>query len=272
MNPHIPTFVAGLIGFGLGLASGYIFVDAYLRDRYNNEIEEELYSTKQDFAHKYKEQTKDIPERPTQTTVPTVETVTPNGNVRTIKDYNQPIIVEEPPSEEEADVYDEIISAYTSTLMDISRKGATRREREENKEKGEKVVYEIDMMDPSANLCEINEVDERQPEPYFIDYFIFETNDFHHDQITLTYFPIDQVLLDDQDNVLDFDQMGLSDVLNRIPLPIKGEEYTEDNDPVERTLVYIRHNQDQKDYELILDWMSFEDYLGGGGYIGESVY
>lgn len=123
-------------------------------------------------------------------------------------------------------------------------------------ERKERMDAERDTLEPSKrevsdNLCELDRVEEDQPEPYFINDDIFWYNEKHYSQLTMTYFLEDEVLIDDGSNMLDPRECGLYDILQRIPT----KNYPD--------VVYIRHNAHEQEIELVIDPMSFHDFLWG---------
>jgi len=89
--------------------------------------------------------------------------------------------------------------------------------------------------------------------PYVISVEMYMANDENYDQICLTYYQGDNTLVDDADKIID----DVNETINRDSLNRFGEDSGDPN------TVYVRNEQREADYEIILDERRFgQDILG----------
>ena len=117
-------------------------------------------------------------------------------------------------------------------------------EEEKLDEEREEVEEEVD--DIIANLPD----DEEQDEPYFITEQMFFDNVYDNDQTSVSYFPVDNLVVDDHDSILDNTDFLFGDLLDSL-------------DRDHEDVYYIRNNGRKLDVEVVIVKSSFEEVVGG---------
>lgn len=155
----------------------------------------------------------------------------------------------------EATIRGDQINQYRSIISDL---GYT-----PYKRKGDPIDDDVDGQHWDEENDELNEEDDilryedgeddesLNPEPYLISDFEFITSDL--DKLTFTYYSLDDVLMDDQDqDILDQNDLGVTDLLTHFS-----------DLPLYECAIYIRNERRRIEYEIIWDDDSYQHAVLG---------
>ena len=249
MNKPV-IFLAGLCLAGAGAAGGYFYAKKQLHDEYEERLNDETEKLREKYYNIGVDREDDVKARlvELQETKEYLEDmitfVKKRHNIGDI--YEDMAIFRANNEEPEDSAIDEYIPYEKIAKEDKKPKGPWKRSPVEEKLDEEREEVEEEVNDIIANLPD----DEEQDEPYFITDQMFFDNVYDNDQTSVSYFPVDNLVVDDHDSILDNTDFlfgGLLDSLDR------------DHEDV----YYIRNNGRKLDIEVIIVKSSFEEVVGG---------
>lgn len=255
MNKPV-IFLAGLALAGAGAAGGYFYAKKQLHDEYEQRLNDETEKLREKYYKIGVDREDDVKARlvelrETKEYLEDMITfVKKNHNIGDI--YEDMAIYRannEPPEESLASEYipyEQIAKEYNTCQDGEKPKDPRKRSPEEEKldEEREEVEEEVD--DIIANLPD----DEEQDEPYFITEQMFFDNVYDNDQTSVSYFPVDNLVVDDHDSILDNTDFLFGDLLDSL-------------DRDHEDVYYIRNNGRKLDIEVVIVKSSFEEVVGG---------
>lgn len=232
MNTNTKITIAVVAGLSVGASIGYFVAEKRLKTKYEAMAEDEINVMREHYQMQNLDKFSASARARERKPVPTEEELN--------KAYSDSILQQKlAPSEETIEKVREIInySAY-----------AERKEPEEVKTPNDPRPAPVDVASPQY-LPE----DEGINKPYIITVDMYMANDEAYDQISLTYYSGDKVLVNDADAIVDdVDQAVGASNLDKF-----GEE---SGDPY---TVYVRNDKRQADFEIVLDDRRFGvDILG----------
>ena len=254
MNKPV-IFLAGLALAGAGAAVGYFYAKKQLHDEYEQRLNDETEKLREKYYKIGVDREDDVKARlvELQETKEYLEDmitfVKKNHNIGDI--YEDMAIFQannEPPEDVDVDEYIpyEKISKEEQTCQDEDPKGPWKRSPKEEKLDEEREEVEEEVNDILANLPD----DEEQDEPYFITDQMFFDNVYDNDQTSVSYFPVDNLVVDDHDSILDNTDFLFGDLLDSL-------------DRDHEDVYYIRNNGRKLDIEVVIVKSSFEEVVGG---------
>lgn len=249
MNKPV-IFLAGLCLAGAGAAGGYFYAKKQLHDEYEERLNDETEKLREKYYNIGVDREDDVKARlvELQETKEYLEDmitfVKKRHNIGDI--YEDMAIFRANNEEPEDSDIDEYIPYEKIAKEDQKPKGPWKRSPVEEKLDEEREEVEEEVNDIIANLPD----DEEQDDPYFITEQMFFDNVYDNEQTSVSYFPVDKLVVDDHDSILDNTDFLFGDLLDCLD---------RDHDDV----YYIRNNGKKLDIEVIIVKSSFEEVVGG---------
>lgn len=249
MNKPV-IFLAGLCLAGAGAAGGYFYAKKQLHDEYEERLNDETEKLREKYYRIGVDREDDVKARlvELQETKEYLEDmitfVKKRHNIGDI--YEDMAIFRANNEEPEDSDIDEYIPYEKIAKEDKKPKGPWKRSPVEEKLDEEREEVEEEVNDIIANLPD----DEEQDEPYFITDQMFFDNVYDNDQTSVSYFPVDNLVVDDHDSILDNTDFLFGDLLDSL-------------DRNHEDVYYIRNNGRKLDIEVIIVKSSFEEVVGG---------
>lgn len=255
MNKAV-IFLAGLALAGAGAAGGYFYAKKQLHDEYEQRLNDETEKLREKYYKIGVEREDDVKARLVElreTKEYLEDMITFVKKRHDIGDIYEDMAIfrannEEP---EGADIdeyipYEKIAKEDKTCQDDEEPKGPWKRSRVAEKLDKEREEVEEEVDDIIANLPD----DEEQDEPYFITERMFCDNVYGNEQTSVSYFPVDNLVVDDHDSILDNTDFLFGDLLDSL-------------DRDHEDVYYIRNNGRKLDIEVLIVKSSFEEVVGG---------
>lgn len=254
MNKPV-IFLAGLCLAGAGAAGGYFYAKKQLHDEYEERLNDETEKLREKYYKIGVDREDDVKARMVElqeTKEYLEDMITFVKKRHNIGDIYEDMSIfranNEEPEHTDIDEYIpyEKISKEDKDCQDEAPNGPWKKSAVAEKLEEERKEVEEEVDDIIANLPD----DEEQDEPYFITDQMFFDNVYDNDQTSVSYFPVDDLVVDDHDSILDNTDFLFGDLLDSL-------------DRDHEDVYYIRNNGRKLDIEVLIVKSSFEEVVGG---------